>query len=164
MTENVDLLIEGGSASAGPPLGPSLAPIEGVEVGQIVSEINDKTSSFEGMEVPVTVEVDEETGEHTIEVGTPPAAQLIMEEIGIGSGSAEPNNDKVGELSFEQACSVARAKSSDLLGNDLRGCLKEIAGTAQSMGVRIDDTDAYDFQSQVDQGKYDDRIESEEEI
>nr|EGQ40465.1 MAG: ribosomal protein L11 [Candidatus Nanosalinarum sp. J07AB56] len=83
MTETVDLLVEGGQASAGPPLGPSLAPIEGVDVGQIVADINEETGGFEGMEVPVTVEVDEDTGSHTVEVGTPPAAQLVMEELGI---------------------------------------------------------------------------------
>ncbi len=164
MTETVDLLVEGGRASAGPPLGPSLAPIEGVDVGQIVADINEETGGFEGMEVPVTVEVDEDTGDYTVEVGTPPAAQLVMEELGIDSGSGEPNKDKVADMEFEQLCDVARAKSSDLLGNDLRGCVKEVAGTAQSMGVTVDGRDAHEFQEAVENGEYDDRLDSEEEI
>lgn len=159
----ISTLIEGGSASAGPPLGPELGPLP-ADVGEVVSKINEETSEFEGQEVPVDVEVDEDTGEFTIEVGKPPAAGLIKEELGIESGAAEPNNEKVGELSFEQIAQVARMKASDLVAQDLRGAVKEVAGTAQSMGVRIEDMDAYDFQQSVDDGDFDDRIDSEEGI
>jgi large subunit ribosomal protein L11 len=159
----ISTLIEGGSASAGPPLGPELGPLP-ADVGEVVSKINEETSEFEGQEVPVDVEVDEDTGEFTVEVGKPPAAGLIKEELGIESGAAEPNNEKVGELSFEQIAQVARMKASDLVAQDLRGAVKEVAGTAQSMGVRIEDMDAYDFQQSVDDGDFDDRIDSEEGI
>jgi large subunit ribosomal protein L11 len=159
----ISTLVEGGSASAGPPLGPELGPLP-VDVGAVVSKINDETSEFSGQEVPVDVIVDEETGDFEVEVGKPPAAGLIKEELGIESGAAEPNNEKVGDLSFEQIAQVARMKASDLVAQDLRGAIKEIAGTAQSMGVRVDGKDAYDFQQDVSEGKYDDRIESEEGI
>lgn len=164
MTETIELLVEGGSASAGPPLGPSLAPMEGVNVGEVVNAINDATADFEGMEVPVEVIVDEETGEFEIEVGKPPAAALIKDELGIESGSGEPNLNKVADMSFETACKVARMKSSDLNAMDLRGAVKEILGSAQSMGITIDGEDAYDVQQKIDEGEYDQQLEDEEGI
>lgn len=157
----ISTLVEGGSASAGPPLGPELGPLP-TDVGEVVSKINEKTSEFEGQEVPVDVIVDEETGDFEIEVGKPPAAGLIKEEAGISSGAAEPNREKVADISFDQLCKVARMKASDLVAKDLRGAVKEIAGTAQSMGVQIDGKDAYDFQQEVSEGKYDDKIEASE--
>jgi large subunit ribosomal protein L11 len=157
----ISTLVEGGSASAGPPLGPELGPLP-TDVGEVVSKINEKTSEFEGQEVPVDVIVDEETGDFEVEVGKPPAAGLIKEEVGIESGAAEPNNEKVADMSFDQLCNVARMKASDLVAKDLHGAAKEIAGTAQSMGVQIDGKDAYDFQQEVSEGKYDDKIQAAE--
>jgi len=164
MTETIDLLVEGGSASAGPPLGPSLAPMEGVDVGEVVNAINEATKDFDGMEVPVEVIVDEETGDFEIEVGTPPVAALIKDEIGFETGSGEPNVNKVADMDFETACKIARMKSTDLNALDLRGAVKEIIGSAQSMGVTVDGKDAYDVHQEIDEGKYDDKLENEEEI
>ncbi len=159
----INTLVEGGSASAGPPLGPELGPLP-ADVGEVVSAINEKTKDFEGMEVPVDVEVDEETGDFTVEVGKPPMAALIKDELGIASGSGEPNKNKVADMSFEQVCKVARMKESDLLAMDLRGAVKEVMGTAQSMGITIEGEDAYEVQQQIDEGKFDDRLQAEEGI
>ena len=159
----INTLVEGGSASAGPPLGPELGPLP-ADVGEVVAAINEKTKDFDGMEVPVDVEVDEETGDFTVEVGKPPAAALIKDVVGFERGSGEPNLSKVADMSFEQACQVARMKSTDLLGMDLRGCVKEIIGSAQAMGVTIDEKDAYDVQQEIDAGEYDDELENEEDI
>jgi large subunit ribosomal protein L11 len=133
-------------------------------VGAVVQAINDKTKDFDGMEVPVDVTVDEETGDFEIEVGKPPAAALIKDVVGFESGSGEPNMNKVADMSFAQACQVARMKSTDLLGMDLRGAVKEIIGSAQSMGVTIDGKDAYEVQQEIDAGEYDDELEEEEGI
>lgn len=159
----ISTLVEGGSASAGPPLGPELGPLP-TDVGEVVKSINEETADFQGMEVPVDVIVDEDTGDFEIEVGKPPAAVLIKDELGIDSGSGEPNMNKVADMDFELACKVARMKASDLLAMDLRGAVKEIIGTAQSMGVTIDGKDAYDVGQEIDEGKYDDKLEAEEGI
>ncbi|WEL22957.1 50S ribosomal protein L11 [Candidatus Nanohalovita haloferacivicina] len=159
----ISTLVEGGSASAGPPLGPELGPLP-TDVGEVVKAINEKTADFQGMEVPVDVIVDEETGDFEIEVGKPPAAVLIKDELGIESGSGEPNKNKVADMEFATACKVARMKASDLLAMDLRGAVKEIIGTAHSMGVTIDGKDAYDVAQEIDEGKYDDKLEAEEGI
>ncbi len=76
---DVSVLIEGGKATPAPPLGPALAPL-GVNVGQIVAEINAKTKDFAGMKVPVTISVDAKTKNHSISVGSPPASALILRE------------------------------------------------------------------------------------
>jgi large subunit ribosomal protein L11 len=157
----INTLVEGGSASAGPPLGPELGPLP-VDVGAVVGEINEKTKDFEGMEVPVDVIVDEDTGDFEIEVGKPPTAGLIRDELGIEKGSGEPNKNKVADMSFEQACKVARMKDTDLLGMDLRGAVKEVIGTAQSMGITIDGEDAYEVQQKIGKGEFDDQLEAEE--
>jgi len=159
----ISTLVEGGSASAGPPLGPELGPLP-TDVGEVVSAINEKTADFTGMEVPVDVIVDEDTGSFEIEVGKPPAAQLIFDELGIQKGSGEPNKNAVADMSFEEACKVARMKSSDLLAMDLRGAVKEIIGTADSSGITIDGKDPVDVQQEIQDGKYDDRLEAEEGI
>ena len=159
----ISTLVEGGSASAGPPLGPELGPLP-ADVGEVVSAINEKTKDFEGMEVPVDVEVDEDTGDFTIEVGTPPTAQLITDELGIEKGSGEPNKNKVADMDFATACKVARMKSTDLLGMDLRGAVKEVIGTAQSMGITVDGEEALKIQEKIGKGEYDEKLEQEEGI
>lgn len=159
----ISTLVEGGSASAGPPLGPELGPLP-TDVGEVVSAINEKTSDFTGMEVPVDVIVDEDSGDFEIEVGKPPAAQLIFDEIGIEKGSGEPNKNVVADMSFEQVCKVARMKESDLLAMDLRGAVKEIIGTADSSGITIDGRDPVEVQQAIADGEYDDRLEAEEGI
>ena len=159
----IETLVEGGKASAGPPLGPELGPLP-TDVGEVVSTINEETKDFEGMEVPVSVIVDEETGDFEIEVGKPPAAQLIIDELGIPKGSGEPNLNKVADMSFEQLAKVARMKASDLQAMDLRGAVKEILGTAQSMGVTLEGVEAYEAQQQIAEGKYDQQLEDEEGI
>ena len=162
-TTTISTLVEGGAASAGPPLGPELGPLP-ADVGEVVQAINEKTKDFEGMEVPVDVEVDEETGDFEVEVGKPPAAALIKDVVGFETGSGEPNLNKVADMSFSQACRVARMKSTDLLGMDLRGAVKEVIGSAQSMGVTIDGKEAYEVQQEIDAGEYDEELEEEEGI
>ena len=81
MAETIEVLVEGGKASAGPPLGPALGPL-GVNVMQVVNAINEKTKHFDGMKVPVKVIVDPKTKGFEIEVGTPPVTALILKELG----------------------------------------------------------------------------------
>lgn len=157
----INTLVEGGSASAGPPLGPELGPLP-ADVGEVVSAINEKTSEFDGMEVPVDVEVDEDTGDFTVEVGKPPVAQLIFDELGIDGGSGEPNLNKVADMDFETACKIARMKASDLLAMDLRGAVKEVIGSAHSAGITIDGKEAVEVHQEIDDGKYDDQLKNEE--
>ena len=152
--ETVETLIEGGKASAAPPLGPALGPLK-VNIGQVVADINKKTADFEGMKVPVKVTVDTETKEYSIKVGTPPASQLIKNEVGIEKGSSTPNSSFVGELSLEQIKKIARMKFDALLANDLKTAVREVAGTCYSIGVKIDGKRGKEFIKAVKAGEYD---------
>ena len=89
MAETIKALVEGGKASAGPPLGPALGPL-GVNIMEIINTINDKTKQFSGMKVPVKVIIDPKTKKFEIDMGTPPATSLILKELNLekGSGSA----------------------------------------------------------------------------
>ena len=159
-TESVDVLIEGGKATAAPPLGPALGPL-GVNIGQVVAAINEKTAGFKGMQVPVKVEVDKETKTFTISIGTPPASALIKKEAGITAGAANPLLEKVADLKIEQVIKISKMKEDDLLGKDRFGQVKEIIGTCQSMGVMVEGMPAHDAWEAVNAGKFDAQIKAD---
>lgn len=155
--EKIEALVDGGKASAGPPLGPALGPM-GVNITQVINAINDKTRPFEGMKVPVKVLVDPATKKFEIEVGTPPASALILKQIGAEKGSGNPRTTKVGNLTIEQAVLVARQKESNLLGKTLKHRVKEILGTCVSMGVTVEGLDPREAQKKIDAGAYDSQL------
>lgn len=158
--EKVEVLIEGGKATAAPPLGPALGPLK-VNIGQVVADINKKTADFKGMKVPVKVIVDTETKAYEIEIGTPPCSQLIKSELGVQKGSGTPNSTYIGDLSLDQAKKVARMKFTSLLSNDLKSAVREVAGTCYSLGIKVDGKPARDFIADVKAGKYDSQLQEE---
>lgn len=154
MAETVEALVEGGKASAGPPLGPALGPL-GVNIMEIINTINDKTKDFDGMKVPVKVIVDPKSKSFEIEVGTPPAASLILNELGLEKGSGAPSSHKIGSLSIDQAMKVARMKQDNLLGRTLKEKTKEIIGTCVSIGVRVEGKSPAEVIKEIDEGIHD---------
>ncbi len=158
----VSLLVEGGKATAGPPLGPSLAPM-GVNVGQVVAKINEMTKSFVGMQVPVKVVVDKAKKSFEVEVGKPPVSALIKSELGLKAPVKEEAGKKgkpnIGNLTFEQVIKIADIKGDAMLSTSLKSQVKEIAGTAFSLGAQVDGKNARQFIADVDAGKYDAKLE-----
>ncbi|MFB6101107.1 MAG: 50S ribosomal protein L11 [Haloplanus sp.] len=159
MAGTIEVLVPGGEASPGPPLGPELGPTP-VDVQAVVQEINDETAAFDGMEVPVTVEY-EDDGSFTIEVGVPPTAELIKDEAGFDTGSGEPQETFVADLTVDQVQKIAEQKQSDLLAYDLKNAAKEVVGTCVSLGVTIEGNDPRQFKERIDAGEYDDRFADE---
>jgi len=157
MSETVEALVEGGKASAGPPLGPALGPI-GVNIMNIINTINDKTKSFEGMKVPVKIIIDTKTKDFEIEVGTPPAASLILNEIGAEKGSGAPSTHKIGNLTIDQAIKIAKMKYDNLLGKELKQKTKEIIGTCVTMGVTVEGKKPQETQKDIGKGEYDSKF------
>ena len=157
--QTVETLVEGGKATAAPPLGPALGPT-GVNIGLVIAEINKKTAELKGMQVPIKVMVDTVSKEFSIEVGTPPAAALIKKEAGIEKGSSNPLTDKVADLVIEQIIKIAKIKEDDLLGNDLKRKMKEIIGTCNSMGILVEGMPARDALRAIEAGKFDAEIKS----
>jgi len=150
----VELLVSGGQATAGPPLGPALGPL-GVNVMMIVNKINELTKDYAGMKVPVKVAVDPETKEFEVSVGTPTASALIVSELKIEKGSGTPNTAKVGDLNMEQVLRITKIKHHELLAKNLKVAAKEILGSCVSMGVTVDGKDPREVQKEIDEGKYD---------
>ena len=157
METTIKVLIEGGKATPGPPIGPALGPL-GINVGQVVSEINKKTAAFEGMKVPVSIIVDKKTKQFRIEVGSPPTAALIKKELGLEKGAKTAGQEVVGNLTFEQVVKIAKLKRSTMLAEDLRAAVNEVLGTCLSMGVTVDGMHPKEVQRQVREGKYDEKL------
>ncbi|MBS7659497.1 MAG: 50S ribosomal protein L11 [Candidatus Bathyarchaeia archaeon] len=150
----VELLVNGGQATAGPPLGPALGPL-GVNVMAVVNKINELTKEFSGMKVPVKVTVDVETKEFEVAVGTPTTSALIISELKIEKGSGNPKQDKVGNLTIQQAIRIAKIKRPELLAKSLKNAVKEILGTCVSMGVTVEGKDPREIIREIDEGVYD---------
>ncbi|MBW3582483.1 MAG: 50S ribosomal protein L11 [Euryarchaeota archaeon] len=157
MAETIEVLVDGGKASAGPPLGPALGPT-GINIMSVVTEINQKTKDFAGMKVPVKVIIDPKTKSFEITVGTPPASALLKDIAKVQKGSGSSLLEKVADLKIEDIAKVARMKGGDLAGKGVRQRVKEVAGTCVSMGITIEGKDPRDVQKEVDSGLYDDRI------
>ncbi len=154
MAETIEVLVDGGKATAGPPLGPALGPM-GLNIMEIVKAINDKTRSFEGMKVPVKLVIDSKTKGYTIEVGTPPTSALILKEIGAEKGSGEAGKTRIGNLSMAQVVRIAGMKSDAMQGRDVRSRALEVVGTCVSMGVTVEGKSPKDMTAEIRAGKYD---------
>ena len=150
----VEALVNGGQATAGPPLGPALGPL-GVNVLAIVNKINEITKDYSGMKVPVKISVDTDNKEFEVTVGTPTTSALLVSELGVTKGSGVPNTEKIGDLSLEQVVRIAKVKSDDVLGKDLKAAVKEVLGTGVSMGVTVEGKDPREVQKDITEGKHD---------
>ena len=158
--DKVEVLVEGGKATAAPPLGPALGPM-GVNIGQVVSDINKKTASFAGMQVPVKIFIDQETKEYEIVIGTPPASGLIKKEVNLEKASGKPKHEMVADILIEQVIKVAKMKETATLGKSLKEKVKEIVGTCQSMGILVEGKQAKETLRDIEAGMYDEEIRLE---
>lgn len=157
MADTVEVLVEGGRATPGQPLGPALGPL-GVNIPKIVAEINNKTRAFDGMKVPVKIIIDSKTKDFEIKVGTPPTSSLISKELGVEKGSGSPKANKVGDLTIEQAIKIAQMKGDSLMGKDLKMKVLEVVGTCTSMGVTIEGMDSKVARTEILAGKFDQQL------
>ncbi len=136
MADEVSVLVEGGKASAGPPLGPALGPL-GVNVGQVVAQINEQTKQFSGMRVPVVVRVDPATRSFTLSVGRPPVAALLLKEAHAEKGLGKPKTESVGDVSLEALQRIAGAKGEDLYGRTMEEKVNQVIGSCVSLGLTV---------------------------
>jgi large subunit ribosomal protein L11 len=156
MVENktVELIVAGGQATAGPPLGPALGPL-GLNIMAVVTKINELTKDYAGMKVPVKVIVNPEDKTFEVTVGVPTSSALLVSELKVEKGSGTPNSAKVGDANMEQIVRIAKIKRPELLARTLKGAAKEIMGTCVSIGITIEGKDPREVQKEVDEGKYD---------
>lgn len=157
MADTVEVLVEGGRATPGQPLGPALGPL-GVNIPKVVAEINNKTRAFDGMKVPVKIIIDSKTKDFEVKVGTPPTSSLISKELGVEKGSGSPKANKVGNLSIAQAIKIAEMKGDSLMGKDLKMRVLEVVGTCTSMGVTIEGMEPKVARNEILAGKFDQQL------
>ncbi len=156
----VKLLIEGGAMQPGPALSQKIGPL-GLNMGQIISKVNDATKDFKGLKVPVELDIDPGTKEFNVNVFSPPVSELLKKELGIEKGSGIQSRMQVANASIEQIISIAKTKLPNMLCNDLKLAIKTIVGTCGSLGILIENKPASDVEKLIDAGKYDKEIQEE---
>ena len=132
----IKLQIPAGAANPAPPVGPALGA-QGVNIMQFCQAFNAQTQDQAGTIIPVEITVYEDKS-FTFVCKTPPAAVLIKEKLGIKSGAAIPQIQVAGTLTEDQLREIAEIKMPDLNANDIAAAMEIVAGTARSMGVRIE--------------------------
>ncbi len=133
----VRLQIEAGKANPAPPIGPALAG-HGINIMAFCKEYNARTSSRPGEIIPAEITVYTD-GSFTFVLKTSPAAVLLRKAAGVDKGSAEPNREKVGNVTRDQVREIAEIKMKDLNAIDIEGAMRQIEGTARSMGIVVVD-------------------------
>lgn len=150
----IDALVNGGQATAGPPLGPALGPL-GVNVVAIVNRINELTKDYAGMKVPVKIIVEPETKEYEVEIGTPTTSALIVSALKIQKGSGSPKEEKVGDLTMTALVDIVKKKRQQMLATSAKTAAKEVLGSCVSMGVTVEGRDPREIQTEINEGKFD---------
>ncbi len=156
----VKLLIEGGAMKPGPALSQKIGPL-GLNMGQIIQQVNDATKDFKGLKVPVELDIDAGTKEFEVNVFSPPVSELLKKELGIEKGSGTQAKSYAANASIEQIISVAKTKMQNLLCNNLKTAVKTVIGTCVSLGVLVENKPAVEIEGEIDKGKYDKEIQEE---
>lgn len=131
----VRLQLEAGKANPAPPVGPALAS-HGINIMAFCKEYNARTSNRPGETLPAEITIYTD-GSFTFVLRTPPAAVLLRKAAKVEKGSGIPNKDKVGKVTRTQVKEIAELKMKDLNAIDLEGAMKQIEGTARSMGITV---------------------------
>ena len=136
LVKTFTLQLPAGQATPAPPVGPALGQ-HGVNIMEFVKAYNARTESQRGDIIPAQISVYEDRS-FTFELRTPPAARLLLKAAGVDKGSGVPQKDKVGSITRAQLREVAEKKMADLNANDIEQAEKIIAGTARSMGIKVE--------------------------
>ena len=136
VVKKIKLQIPGGKATPAPPVGTVLGPA-GVNIGDFVNKFNEATKDKPGIIIPVDMTVyDDRTFTFVLKVS--PMPRLILKAAGIDKGSPTPHTKKVATISQAQVREIATTKLADLNANDVDAAAKIVAGTARSMGIRVE--------------------------
>jgi len=156
----VKLLVEGGSMKPGPALSQKLGPM-GINLNQVIQTVNEATKSFEGLKVPVELDVNPTTKKFDVKVFSPPVSELLKRELKIEKGSGTQKKLNAANASIEQVISVTKMKYQNLLARSFKAAVKSVVGTCVSLGVLVENKSGAEVEKEIDQGKYDKEIESE---
>ena len=138
ITGYLKLQVKGNSANPSPPIGPALGS-KGLNIMDFCKQFNARTQDKPGQLLPVLITIYNDKSFDFV-IKTPPAANLILEAMKKQKGSAEPNRNKIGSITWDQVKSIAEIKMPDLNAFKIESAMKMIAGTARSMGVTVSGT------------------------
>ncbi len=130
--------VRGGQANPSPPIGPALGS-KGLNIMEFCKQFNARTQDKTGQLLPVLITIYTDKSFEFV-IKTPPAAVLLLEAAKIKKGSAEPNRNKVGNITWDQVNAIAKIKMPDLNAFKMESAMKMVAGTARSMGITISGT------------------------
>ncbi len=156
----IKILADGGEMKPGPAISQKLGPV-GINMGQVISKINEATKDFKGLKVPVELDVNAATKEFEVLVFSPPASELLKKELKIDKGSGSQKKLQMANASIEQIISVAKQKMPNMLSRNLKSAVMSIAGTAVSLGILIENKPAVEVVREIEEGKYDKEISEE---
>ena len=151
--ETVDILVDGGKATAAPPIGPTLSQLK-LNVSDVVKQINERTKDFGGMQVPVKIIVDTETKKFEISIGTPPVSSMLRKELGVQK-LATVNEDKTRKMAgdIKMDAIVKIAKNKDSISGGMKEKVKQILGTCLSCGITVEGRDPREVIKDISEGK-----------
>lgn len=153
-------MVEGGKATPNAQIAQALGP-KGINIGEVMSKINEKTASFNGMKIPVTVEI--EDNDYTITAGTPPVSELIKKEVKVEKGAGEPNKNKIANIGIEQVIKISKMKQDSILHNNFTSVVKSVVGSCNTLGVLVEGKEARLVCKLIDKGEYKEEIEKQTE-
>lgn len=155
----IKLLIEGGDMKPGPAVAQQLGPM-GVNMGKVITEVNEATKEFKGMKVPVELDIDEKTKNFTVSTSSPPTSELLKSELNVTKGSHDHKLYKVGNASIEDVIKVAKVKYSNMLESTFKNAVKSVLGTCASVGLLVESKEPNELINDVEEGKYDKDIDA----
>lgn len=136
VTAQIKVQAPGGKATPAPPIGPALGQ-HGINIGQFVSQFNERTKHFNGMVVPAVITVYADRSFDFI-IKSPPASVLLKEAANVAKGAGNPLKDKVGKVTKAQVKKIAETKMTDMNASDMDHAVRVIEGTARSMGIEVE--------------------------
>lgn len=156
----IKLLIEGGDMRPGPAVAQQLGPM-GINIGKVISDVNQATAEFKGMKVPVELEIDEKTKDFTVSTSSPPTSELLKKELNLEKGSHQHRDIKVGNASIEDVIKVAKIKYPNMLEKSFKNAVKSVLGTCASVGILVENKEANELIEDVEKGNFDKEISSQ---
>ncbi len=166
--QTLELLIQGGKASPGPNSAPKLSALK-MNTGEIFKSINDKTKDYEGMQIPVKIEMDPSDKTFDIIIGTPPVSALIKKELDLKlakfastktpEGVEEIDKTPIADIKMDQIVKIAKMKQHVLFCKTLKASVKQIVGTCASMPITIEGKKAVEIVKEINEGKHDNIIQ-----
>jgi len=153
----VKLLIDGGDMKPGPAIAQQLGPM-GINMGQVISKVNEGTKEFKGMKIPVELDINEKTKEFTIKTSSPPTSELLKKELKLEKGSHKNSEFKMSNGSIEDIIKITKIKHQDMLEKDFKTAIKSVLGTCASIGILVENKNPNELIKEVVSGKFDKEI------